>query len=142
MVFMPAETQGKNRKLALPLYGPYQILEVGTHTLLVRAVDEPTEQQIHVNVDRAEQCSVRKSCHTRPGWVPGLRGDTPDDVDRGQRGKSQAQDSGQVSNPEMNPLLTLSLFLHLRFFVCACVRRDVNKLKSGNRDTATVRHML
>ena len=49
MVFMPAETTGKNRKLSLPYYGPYRILEGGTNTLLVRPVDKPAEQAIRIN---------------------------------------------------------------------------------------------
>ena len=56
MVFMPAEITGKNRKLSLPYYGPYQILHVGTNTLLVRPVDKPAEQAIRINMERAVPC--------------------------------------------------------------------------------------
>ena len=56
MVFVPAETTGKNRKLSLPYYGPYRILEVGTNTLLVRPVDKSAEQAIMINMERAVPC--------------------------------------------------------------------------------------
>ena len=56
MVFMPAETTGKNRKLSLPYYGPYRILEVGTNTLLVRPVDKSAEQAIMINMERVVPC--------------------------------------------------------------------------------------
>ena len=56
MVFMPAETTGKNRKLSLPYYGPSWILEVGTNTLLMRPVDKPAEQAIRINMERAVPC--------------------------------------------------------------------------------------
>jgi len=59
MVFMPAETQGKNRKLTFSFYGSYWIMEVRTNTLLVSPVDEPTEQPIHVNMDRAVWCEKK-----------------------------------------------------------------------------------
>ena len=56
MVFMPAETTGKNRKLSLPYYGLYRILEAGTNTVLVRPVDKPAEQAIRINMERAVPC--------------------------------------------------------------------------------------
>ena len=35
MVFMPQETTNEKRKLALPYYGPYCVLEVQSNCLLV-----------------------------------------------------------------------------------------------------------
>ena len=36
--------------------GPYQILEVGSNTLLVRPVDKPAEQAIRINMERVVPC--------------------------------------------------------------------------------------
>ena len=41
MVFMPHETQGKQRELALPYYGPYRVLELTPNIVTVRPVDQP-----------------------------------------------------------------------------------------------------
>ena len=49
MVFMPHETQGKRRKLALPYHGPYRVLELTPNIVTVRPVDQPDEQAIVVN---------------------------------------------------------------------------------------------
>ena len=57
MVFMPQETTGKDRKLALPYHGPYRVLEVKTNCLLVRPVDRPRDQPILVSMDCVVECS-------------------------------------------------------------------------------------
>ena len=56
MVYMPHEDTGKKRKLALPHYGPYRILEVLPNGLSLRPVDRPDEQRILVNQDRVSKC--------------------------------------------------------------------------------------
>lgn len=57
MVFMPQETSGKDRKLALPYHGPYRVVEVRSNCLLVRPVDRPSEEPILVSMARVVQCS-------------------------------------------------------------------------------------
>ena len=44
MVYMPQETTGKKRKLALPYHGPYRIVEVWPNCLLVHLVDRPADR--------------------------------------------------------------------------------------------------
>jgi len=56
MVFMPRETQGKQRKLALPHHGPYRVLELNSSCATVRPVDHPEAEPIKVNLDRLSQC--------------------------------------------------------------------------------------
>ncbi len=56
MVFMPQETQGKLRKLALPYHGPYRIIELTPNGATVRPVDKPTMEPILVNLDRVTLC--------------------------------------------------------------------------------------
>ena len=73
MVFMPAESTGKKRKLLLPYYGPYRFLEVGTNTLLVRPVDKSAEQAIMINL-----CHIRGRYQISCGW-----GERRKDVNRG-----------------------------------------------------------
>ncbi len=55
--FMPQETTTKERKLALPYYGPYRVVEVQTNCLLVRPVDKPDQEPILVSMDRVVACS-------------------------------------------------------------------------------------
>ena len=57
MVFMPHETQGKQRKLALPHHGPYRILELTSTGATLRPVDQPEQEPILVNLDRISKCS-------------------------------------------------------------------------------------
>ena len=56
MVYMPSEDRGKKRKLALPYYGPYRILEVRSNCVLVRPVDAPDMEPILVSMDRVVRC--------------------------------------------------------------------------------------
>lgn len=56
MVFMPHETQGKQRKLALPHHGPYRVLEMTPNCATVKPVDHPEAESIHVNLDRLSKC--------------------------------------------------------------------------------------
>jgi len=56
MVFMPRETQGKQRKLALPHHGPYRVLELDSSCATVRPVDHPEAEPIKVNLDWLSQC--------------------------------------------------------------------------------------
>ena len=56
MVNMPHENQGKNRKLALPHHGPFQILDVQPNCLVVRPVDKPDDQAIRVSMDQVTVC--------------------------------------------------------------------------------------
>ena len=56
MAFMPHETQGKQRKLALPHHGPYRVLELTTNCATVKPVDHPEAELIRVNLDRHSQC--------------------------------------------------------------------------------------
>ena len=56
MVFMPKETKRKARKLALPHYGPYRILEITPTGVSIRPVDCPDECPILVNLDRVTRC--------------------------------------------------------------------------------------
>ena len=56
MVFMPQETKGKARKLALPPHGPYRILEITPTGASIRPVDCPDERPILVNLDRVTRC--------------------------------------------------------------------------------------
>ena len=57
MVFMPHETQGKQRKLALPHHGPYRILELTSTGATLRPVDQPEQEPILVNLDSVSKCS-------------------------------------------------------------------------------------
>ena len=56
MVFMPHETQGKNRKLALPHHGPYRVIESTPSVATLKPVDRPNAESIKVNLDRITRC--------------------------------------------------------------------------------------
>ena len=56
MIFMPHETTGKRRKLALPYHGPYRVMDVHLNGLTVKPVDRPGDNLIRVNVDRVTRC--------------------------------------------------------------------------------------
>ena len=56
MIFMPHETTGKKRKLALPYHGPYRVMDVHLNGLNVKPVDRPGDNPIRVNVDRVTRC--------------------------------------------------------------------------------------
>ena len=56
MIFMPHETTGKRRKLALPYHGPYRVMDVHLNGLTVKPVDRPGDNPIRVNVDRVTRC--------------------------------------------------------------------------------------
>ena len=57
MVFMPSETTGKQRKLALPYHGPYRVVDVADNTVSVRPVDKPDKLPMLVNMERVTKCS-------------------------------------------------------------------------------------
>ena len=52
MVFMPAESQGKNWKLSRPYHGPYHVLQVIPTNAEVQLIDHPKDEQIFVALDR------------------------------------------------------------------------------------------
>lgn len=56
MVFMPQEVHGKERKLALPYHGLYQILEVCANCLLLRPIDCPDDPPVLLRMDRVVDC--------------------------------------------------------------------------------------
>ena len=41
MVFMPSETTGKQRRLALPYHGSYRVVDITDNNVSVRPVDNP-----------------------------------------------------------------------------------------------------
>ena len=51
MVFMPAETQGRDRKLARPYHGPYRVLNVTPTNVEVSLIDKPKEPSIFLSLD-------------------------------------------------------------------------------------------
>ena len=56
MVFMPAESQGKNWKLSRPFHGPYRVLQVTPTNAEVRLIDRPKDEPIFVALDRIRLC--------------------------------------------------------------------------------------
>ena len=56
MVFMPAETQGRDRKLARPYHGPYRVLNVTPTNVEVRLIDKPKDPSIFISLDRVTPC--------------------------------------------------------------------------------------
>ncbi len=73
MVYMPQDTQGKNRKLALPYHGPYRILEVEPNCLVVvRSTNLTTRQCVSVWI---EWSGAQKNYQTYFGWDRSLKGD-------------------------------------------------------------------
>ena len=56
MVYVPAETQGKNWKLARPFHGPYRILATTLTNIEVRLVDDPTANSLFVSWNRVRSC--------------------------------------------------------------------------------------
>ena len=48
MVFMPAESQGKNWKLSRPFHGPYRVLQVTPTNAEVQLIDRPKDEPIFV----------------------------------------------------------------------------------------------
>ena len=52
MVYMPAEDQGKTRKLSRPFHRPYHVVTVTSSNEEVRLVDEPTAKTLFVSRDR------------------------------------------------------------------------------------------
>ena len=56
MVFMPHDTSGKDRKLALPYHGPYRIMDMRGNCVSVKPVDKPDDEPILVNLDRIVPC--------------------------------------------------------------------------------------
>ena len=51
MVFMPHDTSGKDRKLALPYHGPYRIMDMRGNCVSFKPVDKPDDEPILVNLD-------------------------------------------------------------------------------------------
>ena len=60
MVFMPAKTQGRDRKLARPYRGPYQVLNVTPTNVEVSLIDRPKDPYIFVSLNRVTPCYPRK----------------------------------------------------------------------------------
>ena len=58
MVFMPHETSGKDRKLALPYHGPYRIMNMHSNCVSVKPVDKPDDEPILVELFLAQQKSL------------------------------------------------------------------------------------
>ncbi len=56
MVFMPQVAKSKERKLALPYHGPFQVVDVTSNGLSVYPVDHLTEEPILVSMDRVTSC--------------------------------------------------------------------------------------
>ena len=56
MICMPAEAQGKTRKLARPFHGPYRILSLTSNNAEVVLVEKPNESSIFVALDRIRLC--------------------------------------------------------------------------------------
>lgn len=67
MVFMPAETQGKNRKLARPFHGPYRVLGATSTNVEVRLIDDPKSESIFVSLDRVRKCYPEQGNRTWTG---------------------------------------------------------------------------
>ena len=57
MVFIPSETTGKQRKLALPYHGPYRVVDVANNTVSVWPVDKTDKSPMLVNMERVTMCS-------------------------------------------------------------------------------------
>ena len=56
MVFMPAESQGKNWKLSRQFHGLYRVLQVTPTNAEVRLIDRPKDEPIFVALDRIRLC--------------------------------------------------------------------------------------
>ena len=56
MVYMPKDSQGKNRKLARPYHGPYRVLSVTPTNVEVRLADKPKDDPIFISLDRVTLC--------------------------------------------------------------------------------------
>ena len=52
MVFMPIETQGRDRKLARPYHGPYRVLNATTTNVEVSLIDKPKDPSIFISLYR------------------------------------------------------------------------------------------
>ena len=67
MVLMPAEAQGKKRKLARPFHGPFHVVTVTPTNAEVRLVDDPKAASIFVALDRVRLCYPEQSDQTWTG---------------------------------------------------------------------------
>ena len=67
MVYMPAEVQGKNWKLARPFHGPYHVVSKTLSNVEVRIVDDPTANSIFVSLDRVRLCYPEQGNETWTG---------------------------------------------------------------------------
>ena len=56
MVFMPIETQGRDRKLARPYHGPYRVLNATPTNVEVSLIDKPNDPSIFISLDRVTPC--------------------------------------------------------------------------------------
>ena len=56
-LYQPSAIQGKTRKFARPLHGPYRILELTPTNASIRPVDKPEEAPIFVSLDRIRKCA-------------------------------------------------------------------------------------
>ena len=56
MIYMPAEAQGKTRKLGRPFHGPYRILSLTSNNAEVVLVEKPNESSLFVALDRIRLC--------------------------------------------------------------------------------------
>ena len=67
MVYMPAEAQGKNWKLARPFHGPYRIISMTPSNVEVRLIDESTAETMFVSWDRVRPCYPEQGDRTWTG---------------------------------------------------------------------------
>lgn len=56
MVFMPIKTQGRDRKLARPYYGPCRVLNVIPTNVEVSLIDKPNDPSIFISLDQVTAC--------------------------------------------------------------------------------------
>ena len=56
MVYMPSEVQGKDRKLARPFHGPYQVLSVTPTNAEVTLINRPSDPSIFVSLSHVWPC--------------------------------------------------------------------------------------
>ena len=81
MVFMSAESQGKNWKLSRQFHRPYRVLQVTPTNAEVRLIDRPKDEPIFVALDRIQLCypeqgddswSEHKKCRKHQPKKPSL----------------------------------------------------------------------
>ena len=56
MIYIPSDTQGKDRMLARPFHGPYRVLAVTPTNAEVRLVGQPTGESISMSLNRVRRC--------------------------------------------------------------------------------------